>query len=82
MTTVDKQKVFMSCAKCALPCTKSCKVCGTFYCSKRCQVIDWKEHKQYCCGKASMPIMPHHEFRDGRIISKAMWCGSIRDHKK
>jgi len=40
------------CAVCAKEASKRCAKCTVMYCSRECQVQDWKVHKPSCVGKA------------------------------
>lgn len=59
METIDSDKMISKkmmpvsheCAVCTKFGNFSCERCGETYCSKMCQVTDWREHRRYC-----MPI--------------------------
>jgi len=45
---IKKYKGF--CGSCSKFATQKCEKCeSVYYCSKECQKLNWKEHKQLCC---------------------------------
>lgn len=56
----------MKCDSCSSTATHKCGDCETgFYCSKKCQQIDWEEH-QIACGQGMKPIAKIVK-KDGRF---------------
>ena len=37
------------CKFCDAHATRTCSVCGEFYCCQACQMQDWPRHKEFCC---------------------------------
>ena len=59
---LDKQHKCNSCNK-ILSVLNTCRGCRcVFYCSRRCQKIDWTQHKQKCIAKCEK-IFDHHEIQ-------------------
>ena len=58
------------CANCHVPANQRCTGCHeTFYCSRECQKLHWKKHKNQCCA-----------FKVSSDFSKAMTL--VYDHQK
>lgn len=38
----------MLCAFCTNSANKTCERCGEFYCSRPCQISDWRKHRYVC----------------------------------
>src|SRR5947209_7521905 len=64
-----------------LRCNACKNIKDTWYCSKKCQKADWKEHKKHCLSRATAAInvnmapgpsadstssIPDHEWKNGR----------------
>jgi hypothetical protein len=44
------------CFTCQNDTANRCAKCGrAWYCTKMCQIVDWKRHKKYCVGKYRIP---------------------------
>jgi hypothetical protein len=49
---LEHNRINGTCRRCHKICTGKCARCKLVqYCSRECQVADWKDHKEYCAGK-------------------------------
>jgi len=70
------------CAKCGIASSLQCVKCGLNYCSKKCQVADWANHKVFCDTKpdyrrAIATLITYNSYKV--LISELIWQNPVAE---